>query len=217
MSQRILFINPRIADKSIVFAVESLNPVSLCLPYMATMSMEEGFEVVQIVDENYEREDYGRKAEMSDFIVITSEFFGAARVRELSTFFRSKGKKVIIDGLYPTFAPEDAVQYGDTIIIGEVEHIWRTVLKDIKAGQLKAAYEVDGLMDLADLPIYSKDILPPHESLFPVEATRGCRFRCDFCLETRLYKFTVRTRPIADVVRQIKLSGSDIIHFMNCG
>jgi len=215
MPKKILFINPMIADKSIVFAIDLLNPVSMCLPYMATMALDEGFDV-KIIDENHEELNYEHEVETVDLVAITTEFFGASRVRELSTLLRSLGKQVIIDGLYPTFTAEDAMKYGDSIIIGEAEHIWRRVLQDFKKGQLQKVYRVSGFMELKDLPIYTKEILPPHDYLFPVEATRGCRFRCDFCLETRFHNFTVRTRPIEDVVKQIELSGERNIHFMNC-
>ncbi|MHA2281707.1 MAG: B12-binding domain-containing radical SAM protein [Promethearchaeota archaeon] len=215
MPKKILFINPKIDDKSIVFAVDMLNPVSMCLPYMATMALEEGFEV-KIIDENHQEIDYERETKNVDLISITTEFFAASRVRRLSRQLGQMGKPIIIDGLYPTFVSEDAIKYGDSIIIGEPEHIWRKVLRDLKKGDIQKVYKVDGFMDLKDLPIYDKEILPPHEYLFPVEATRGCRFRCGFCLETKFYDFTVRTRPVADVIKQIESSGERHIHFMNC-
>ena len=212
MNSRILLLNPKISDKSLIFSIELRNPVPHCLGYMARMAQEEGFDV-KVLDENYKNAEKVPFEEY-DVVCMPVRFFGASRAREVAASFRKRGKKAILHCLYPTFSPSDALKYTDAIMIGEPDDSWKQILKDLKKDQLRKTYKAAQPADLKGLPVYDKDVLPRHDYCFPMEATRGCRFNCDFCAESKFHQ-TFRTRPIDEVVRQIEAAGDLFIHFMD--
>ena len=135
MSKKIVLVNPKISHKSIIFAVELRNPVPHCLGYMAMTALDKDFDV-KVVDENYKNAETVDYAEY-DLICMPVRFFGASRARELADQFRKRGKKSVLHCLYPTFASEDALKYADSIMIGEPDNLWKTVLRDFKTTPFK--------------------------------------------------------------------------------
>ncbi|MGB8511149.1 MAG: radical SAM protein [Pyrinomonadaceae bacterium] len=136
-------------------------------------------------------------------VIALSYFSGfAPEAYRLATAFRQRGKLVIAGGPHVTFAPEEALQFVDSVITGEAESVWETVLNDIENERLQLRYEGQAL-PLNNIPTARYDLLP--DSFFiprVLQATRGCPFTCSFCTVPTLNP-GFRTRPVSDVVRDI--------------
>ncbi|MEV6560082.1 radical SAM protein [Nocardia sp. NPDC051756] len=206
----VLLVNPDVRDKSVIYGNRMLNPVPVNLAYRAAMTS--AAHRVTVIDENATPiTDFDRFAD-ADLVAVTSKFFGERRTGELVRGFAGLGTPVVVDGYFPSYDPEAERIGAAAVIRGEVEQVWPQVLDDAAAGRLRPRY-LGGPVDLATLPQYGPEHLPPHDYVFPVEATRGCPFSCNFCIETRYHHESFRTRPIDQVLAQIESRTGDFVQF----
>ena len=141
----------------------------------------------------------------SDADVIALSFFSgfAPEAYRLATEYRKRGKIVIAGGPHVTFAPEEALRFVHSVVIGEAESVWGELLQHIEKGVLRQRYVGDSL-PLANLPTPRYDLLPSRFFVTRVvQATRGCPFSCSFCTVPVLNP-GFRTRPVEDVLHDIR-------------
>ncbi len=153
-------------------------------------------------------ETIGMKADLktdAQLIVIFMSTPDAYRAYELAKNYRAKGKLVVLGGLHTKFNQDEAADHADAIIIGEVENYWLELLNHAELGKLKPKYESKEPVDLSQLNPYPTDIISPstYHYTWSVVVTRGCPFKCNFCLVPRFFnKF--ETRPISHIVDELK-------------
>jgi len=100
------------------------------------------------------------------------------------------------------------------VIIGEGDEVWGDILKDIERGQLKSRYQSQKPVDISNLPVPRYDLIKKDRIVvYPVQATRGCPFKCDYCCITSVYKGSYRKIPIESILRDIEATGSKDINF----
>ncbi|MDN3679672.1 radical SAM protein [Vibrio tapetis subsp. quintayensis] len=141
----------------------------------------------------------------ADVMVIFMSTPDAYRAYELASAYKKQGKAVILGGLHTHFNPKEAALHADSIIIGEVENYWVQLLGDAELGSLKPKYESSEPVDLSVLNPYPTDIIEPsvYDYVWSVVVTRGCPFKCNFCLVPRFFnKF--QQRPIAHIVSELE-------------
>src|SRR5690349_3890510 len=92
---------------------------------------------VEALDDRIEEIDYDAPR---DLVGISVKTFTARRAYQIATEFRKRGVPVILGGHHPTLLPDEALQYADSILMGEAEGIWSDVLRDVKRQQLKPIY-----------------------------------------------------------------------------
>lgn len=120
---------------------------------------------------------------------------------------------VVLGGYHPTLVPDEALEHADAIVKGEAENLVGRICDDAVAGRLTGTYHSDNPAGLAGLRprrdiFRGKGYLPIH----PVEFGRGCKYRCDFCSINSFHQGSHRTRPVADVVAEIKaLPGRNVL------
>lgn len=138
-----------------------------------------------------------------DAVFLSTMDYCAHHARDLASEFRKRKVLVIVGGLYPTLNPGYFQDVADTVVVGEAEPIWPQLLKDLQARRLKARYGSATPANMSSLP-------PPNyehvERNFKVtmayEATRGCPFRCSFCVLSAIRQ-PYRRRPIPNVIRDV--------------
>jgi radical SAM superfamily enzyme YgiQ (UPF0313 family) len=148
-----------------------------------------------------------------DLVGISCMTANSPRAYELAKQFRARNKVVVLGGVHPTILPDEALEFADAVVIGEAEGVWEDLLRDFEAGTLKRRYHNPE----PDLSTYvQKDfsnlIQRRLYNLIPVLTTRGCPYHCSFCCVTNIYGKKIRHIPVANIVRDIKESGSK--HFM---
>lgn len=161
---------------------------------------------VRLIEEEAEPVDLEQDCDLVGISCMTGN---APRAYELCTEFRNRGKTVILGGVHPTILPDEALQFADTVVIGEAEGVWETLLKDFLNKELKKTYH-NPLPDLGKyIPKdFSRIVKRRLYNLLPLMTTRGCPYNCDFCCVTNLFGKKIRHIPIENIVRDIKESGS---------
>lgn len=139
-----------------------------------------------------------------DLIAISCMTSNAKRGYMIAGEFKKRGKTVVMGGIHPTLLPDEALQYCDSVVIGEAEGVWETLLEDIEQNQLKRTYHVTD----PDLTRYiPKDYSAISKSQFfnlvPIMTTRGCPYDCDFCCVSDIFGKKIKHMPIENVVRDI--------------
>ncbi len=138
-----------------------------------------------------------------DLVAITFLISNAPHAYEIADRFRKRGTRVVMGGFHASALPEEALEHADAVVIGEAEYVFPEIIEDLKRGNLKRIYKSSKLHSLKGLPkprydLIDKDFIINH----PVQATRGCPFRCSFCSVITFYP-GLRVRPIDEVIRDI--------------
>lgn len=159
---------------------------------------------VSIVDEKVEGIDFDQHV---DLVGITAMTPAVNRAYEIADAFRERGIKVVMGGMHISKLPDEALQHCDSVVIGEAERLWGSLLEDFKKGELKKIYKHEnGYPSLENLPLADWDLykdkhyLPVHS----IETTRGCPHNCEFCSVTNSFGGKFRNRPVDEVEREIQ-------------
>lgn len=174
--------------------------VPLALPTLAALTPKDI--EVEIIDENIEPIDFEKK---SDLVGITFNISGVIRAYEIADEFRKRGSRVILGGIYTSMFSQEASLHADSIVIGEAEDIWSTVISDFANNRLQKVYQAKSSPDLSDLPIPRWDLLKSKFYHYhSLQTTRGCPFNCDYCSVTWFFGGKYRHKPVEKVIEEIK-------------
>ncbi|OGX08498.1 MAG: hypothetical protein A2Z88_11155 [Omnitrophica WOR_2 bacterium GWA2_47_8] len=137
-------------------------------------------------------------------VAITSFTSNIAEAYKIAKEFRKHGSKVIMGGPHVTYHPQEALDFCDSVVVGEVEGIWKDIIKDFENGTLKAQYVGPAVEDFHSE--VHKELLtyPPEIIKDCIEATRGCKFHCDFCTIPSISGGRTRHKPIHEIVELIE-------------
>jgi B12 binding domain len=92
---------------------------------------------VRIVHQQVEPIDFETSADL----IALSFFSGfAPEAYRLAREFRRRGKRVVAGGPHATFAPDEVLEYCDSVVIGEAESVWAELLTDAAYGRLRERY-----------------------------------------------------------------------------
>ena len=204
---------------------ENGNPVrysKLIMPFLtlATLAGLTPEDVdIAITDDYVETVDYDEEVDLVGITSLTSQ---APRAYRIADEMRRSGRKTIMGGIHASVFPDEALQHVDSVLIGEAEDLWQTVIADAAAGRLKPLYRADRKPNLSRLAIPRFDLfdadrylVPPFSeaSTVPIQTSRGCPNRCDFCSVSDFLGREIRRKPVANVVQEIESSGSRRIFF----
>lgn len=141
----------------------------------------------------------------ANLVVVFMSTPDAFRAYELANSFRARGKTIILGGLHTQYNQAEAAEHADALVLGEVENYWEAMLEDIEQGKLQSVYVSDEPVDLRRLNPYPTDIIPVEQYgyVWSVVVTRGCPFKCDFCLVHTFFN-SFQLRPIAHIVDELK-------------
>ena len=163
---------------------------------------------IEMTDETVDMKvNYRSSADVIGIFMSTPDAMHAYKIAKK---FKAKGKTVVFGGLHSSFMPDEVLQHGDAVLIGEVEGIWEELLEDFRCGIVKPRYQRDTAFDLAELKPFPTHIIPleKYDYLWSVTVSRGCPYRCGFCTVPGFFKGQ-RYRPIEKVVEEIKNSGAE--------
>lgn len=180
----------------------SRKHISYLLAIPSLTSLTPSQHEVRVFDENIENIDYTWKA---DLVGITVRTMFAMRAYEISEAYRKRGAKTVLGGIHPSMCPEDALPHCDSVVVGEAEEIWPSVLQDAENGCLKSLYRADRFADLKAAPMPDRSSLSRGRYLLDiVQTTKGCPFNCEFCAVHAFDGQTIRSKTIEQVIREIQ-------------
>ena len=208
MNKKLILINPVGQKSGFVLSRFSIFP-PLSLAYVAALTPTSWD--VEIIDENIEEFEF-REA---DLVGITSFTSNINRAYELAGLYKSKGIKVIIGGIHASLLPEEVEKFADAVIIGEAEHIWRTVLKDFENKSLKKRYK-GTTVDCKNYHILPRrDLLSSKYFWGTIQTSRGCPFNCDFCSVTQYLGNQYRKKNIENILDELETINNEYVFFLD--
>ncbi len=190
---KIVFIRPNLyADRS----SDALEPVVFAILRGLTSTDIE----CMLYDERLEEVPLDENA---DLVAITVETFTARRAYQIASSYARRGIPVVLGGYHPTFCSDEALQFAHSVVIGDAEEVWPTVVRDVQRGQLQRIYRggtgtLDGLR--IDRSIFEGKAYRP---VTLVQFGRGCRYACDFCSIHAFYGSSLRWRRLDAVVADL--------------
>jgi radical SAM superfamily enzyme YgiQ (UPF0313 family) len=154
--------------------------------------------------------------EPTDLVAMTVETYTARRSYQIASQFRRRGVPVVMGGYHPTFLPNEALQYADSVVTGDAEGVWQQVIEDARGGSLQRLYSRDGFPELGgtqpDRTIFQGKRYTP---VSLVQYGRGCRYNCNFCSIRAFYGSDLRQRPVGEVVEEIKRVRSKFVFLVD--
>ena len=157
---------------------------------------------VTIIDENLGIPEYASLPK-PDLVGITAFTSQATRAYKVADEFRCLGVPVVIGGIHASMCQAEAMERVDSIVTGEAESIWATVLEDVARGSLKRVYAGTRL-DMAKVPAARHELLPRGYLFGSIQTTRGCPLKCTFCSVTPFNGGLYRHRPVQNVVQELR-------------
>jgi len=196
------------------------------LPYLKALTPP-GYDV-SFVDELFFDVDLEREC---DIVGLTAMGPQIRRAFELADHFRSRGKRVVLGGTWVSLAADESLRHADAVVVGEAEQVWAGILADLAAGRSKGIYRAPSWHSLENLPRIDYTTLPllKYDAYkaswlyrmyfhWPVVFSRGCPHPCDYCAVQTYYQRSYRTRPVDEVIddiRTIKSLGGNRILFLD--
>jgi radical SAM superfamily enzyme YgiQ (UPF0313 family) len=211
ISPRQKYINyPAHSELAKIFGKRRLM-IPLALPTIAALTPDRYD--IRIFDEEIEDIPFDQTP---DIVGITTLAATANRAFELGDIYRKKGTKVVFGGPYASFQVEEALNHGDSVVVGEAEGKWEQCLEDFEKGCMKSVYETQSYVPY-------KTQKPPRWDLVnmkqifqvAIQVSRGCPFNCDFCLVSKNFGRKMRYREISNVVEEIKAAPSKYLFFVD--
>ncbi len=133
-----------------------------------------------------------------------------ARINEtysLAEKFRKLGFTVALGGLHVSALPDEAMKYADSVIQGEGEIIWETLLKDYEVQELKPFYSslsnhnYTFHLNASRVPKYELLDISKYNRL-TIQTTRGCPLHCSFCAASRTIS-SYKKKPIEQIEKEL--------------
>jgi radical SAM superfamily enzyme YgiQ (UPF0313 family) len=187
----------------------------ITLPYLKALTPPP--HEVTFTDELMTDLDVARVEREADVVGITAMGPQIRRAYALADHFRARGKRVVLGGTWVSLVPEESIRHADAVVVGEAEYVWQEVLDDLAAGRSRGLYRAGRWHDLRDLPAidwWSLPLLKPQVFrsswlyrmyfFWPVWFSRGCPHPCEYCAVQTYYDRTYRTRPVDDVIADIR-------------
>ena len=129
--------------------------------------------------------------------------------------YRARGTPVVMGGLHVSRLPEEALNHCDAVVVGGAEGVWARILEDAATGALQRRY-AGATRDVFAPELYVEprfDLLRrrPYNRV-TVQTSRGCPRDCEFCGASRLITKGYQQKPVALVMREIRLARQQVAH-----
>lgn len=209
---KLTLIKPNIGRREHSLYVDEGRMEPLQLGILAALTPP-GIEVV-MYDDRMETIPYD---EPTDLVAITVETFTARRAYEISAEFRRRGVKTVMGGMHAMLIPEEVMEHCDSVIVGDAEPVWETMLNDLKKGELKPRYDVVQPTCPQINVITRRDIFEG-KGYLPItllQFSRGCSHKCSFCASSVYFKARHYCRPVEDVIKEIKSQKRRLLFFVD--
>lgn len=184
-----------------ILGAKTLMPNAALATLMALTPEDVNIEY-QLADENVSPVDFNK---VCDLVVITGATLHADRIAELCLAFKAAGKTVALGGTFASIETDRCTELADHLFIGEAEYTWPQFLRQWCRGTAKATYRQEGFIDMHDSPAPDWSLIDARDYInIPVQTSRGCPNRCDFCDVIQYVGRRYRTKTVAQVMTEVK-------------
>ena len=76
----------------------------------------------------------------TNLVAINIETYTAKRAYQIADKYRKRNIPVIFGGFHATLIPDEILERGDSVLVGEAEELWSIVIEDLKKNKLKKKY-----------------------------------------------------------------------------
>jgi len=149
----------------------------------------------------------------ADFVGISIMTPTARRGYEVAEGIRvaSTRPRIVFGGVHATFCPEEALQHGDYVVLGEGENVIADLVEKGSEAKMIRGTPVE---DMDSLPVPNHDLIHGFDRLWthlgsqamyplPLVTSRGCPHDCQYCSVTALFGRRYRNRSAARVIEDI--------------
>jgi radical SAM superfamily enzyme YgiQ (UPF0313 family) len=153
----------------------------------------------------------------TDLVAMTVETYTARRAYQLASAYRARSVPVVMGGYHPTFLPDEAALFADSLVLGDAEGVWPQVVEDARRGRLRPVYHQAEHPTLAGRPLPDRSIFAGkrYAPISLIQYGRGCRFHCDFCSIHAFYGTNLRQRPVSEVCTDIERADHRLVFFVD--
>jgi radical SAM superfamily enzyme YgiQ (UPF0313 family) len=141
-----------------------------------------------------------------------------ARASDMAKSLTALGIKTLIGGFHvsgiismfgePTPEIRELMDIGVTVVHGEAEDRWESILSDVLAGREKSLYVMEGFPDISCQPMPEPDQRYMKKFALPfmgtVDCSRGCPFNCNFCTVVNVQGRSMRSRSAEHLLAAIR-------------
>ncbi|HEV3119807.1 MAG TPA: cobalamin-dependent protein, partial [Gemmataceae bacterium] len=154
-----------------------------------------------------------RDIEWADMVFVSAMRIQGESMTRVIRQCKRMGKRVVVGGPYVSSTPEEASE-ADHVFIGEAEATFPEFVRDVTAaglclggphvGAVRRVYEAAERPDLTTSPIPEFELATLNQYLaVPLQYSRGCPFRCEFCDIIELYGRVPRTKTNEQVLAEL--------------
>jgi radical SAM superfamily enzyme YgiQ (UPF0313 family) len=145
-----------------------------------------------------------------DLVAISSYSAQIKDAYRLADLIRDFGVPVVFGGLHVSILPKEAKEHCDSVVIGEGESSWPTLVADAEKGDLQPFYgTVESEFDLQNAPMPAFELLDIEKyNRLTIQTSRGCPHRCEFCASSILLTNHYKQKPAEKVLAELdKIKG----------
>ncbi len=208
MRKKLLLINPINLRRR----GSNINPIVRCPPLglgiVAALTPDDWS--VKIIDENFERFKY----EEADLVGFNASTVFATRAYEIAALYRERGIHTVIGGIHASMMPDEAMEYVDTVVVGEAENSWPRFIEDFLNGTPQRLYKKEG-KEPAPIVGARHDLFHPSYVLGSLETARGCPMDCHFCSVTAFHGRSYRQRDVEEVLDELETITQNTVYFVD--
>jgi radical SAM superfamily enzyme YgiQ (UPF0313 family) len=208
MRKKLLLINPVNPGRVSLTVNPSSRFPPLGLGIVAALTPDDWS--IKLIDENFERFSY----EEADMVGLTAFTASVPRAYEIAGIYRKRGIRTVLGGIHASMLPAEALNYVDTVVVGEAETVWPQVIGDFKRGKLQRVYR-GGSSELKGMPKPRHDLFHPGYLFASIQTARGCPMDCEFCTVTAFNGHRYRQRPVEDVLDELEVLPKKMVFFVD--
>lgn len=176
--------------------------VRLSLPTIAALTPRDW--TVEILDARTTAVDFDARVDLVGITAFTAEIPSAYAIAD---GFRARKTPVVMGGFHVSAMPEEALAHADSVVIGEAEPVWESVIRDAEKQALKPVYQAEQLVEMKQMAIPRRELL--NKDMYAtgfntIQATRGCPYNCEYCAVSAFFGRKYRHRPVGEVIDEIE-------------
>lgn len=206
--KKLLLINPlNTSTKGLIIHKQVIYP-PLGLGIIGTLTPDNWD--VELLDENFD--DFEFKD--ADLVGITALTSSVTRAYEIADIYRKKSITTVLGGIHASMMPDEAMKFVDSVVIGEVESVWPSLIEDFEKGKLRKSY-TGKLLSMENAVKPRRDLFHRDYNFASIQTTRGCPMSCDFCSVHTFNGNCYRLRPINEVLDELETLEHHLVYFVD--